>query len=153
VRRKLASEPGDLTMVALKRAYEKPTARDGVRVLVERLWPRGVKKETARIDLWLKDLAPSTELRKWYHARPSMWRRFRQQYLEELREPVASAALEQLYELVGARKTVTLVFASRDTEHNSAVVLKELLDGMRKPPSSSGPEKAAAAPMRARAKR
>lgn len=138
--------------VALKRAYNAPAASDGARVLVERLWPRGVKKETAKIDLWLKDLAPSTELRKWFHERPSMWRQFRDKYMQELRSPEASAALDQLYELV-ARKNVTLVFGSRDTEHNSAVILKDLLDGMRKPPSSSGPEKAAAVPSRARAKR
>jgi uncharacterized protein YeaO (DUF488 family) len=140
-------------MVALKRAYEKPARKDGVRVLVERLWPRGVKKEDARIDHWLKDLAPSTTLRKWFHARPSMWRQFRELYLKELRTASALVALEQLYALADTGKPVTLVFASRDTEHNSAVVLKELLDGMRKPPTSSGPEKAAAAPMRARAKR
>jgi uncharacterized protein YeaO (DUF488 family) len=138
--------------VALKRAYNSPAASDGARVLVERLWPRGVKKETAKIDLWLKDLAPSTELRKWFHERPSMWRQFRDRYMQELCSPEASAALDQLYELV-ARKNVTLVFGSRDTEHNSAVILKDLLDGMRKPPSSSGPEKAAALPSRARAKR
>jgi uncharacterized protein YeaO (DUF488 family) len=138
--------------VALKRAYDAPAASDGSRVLVERLWPRGVKKDAAKIDLWLKELAPSTELRKWFHERPSMWRQFRDKYLHELRTPEASVAFDQLYALV-ARKNVTLVFGSRDTEHNSAVVLKELLEGMRKPPGSSGPEKAAALPARARAKR
>ena len=121
--------------VTLKRAYEKAMPRDG------------------RIHYWLKDLAPSTELRKWFHARPTMWPQFRDKYLQELRTPEASAALEQLYELANERKRVTLVFGSKDEEHNSAVVLKELLEGMRKPPSSSGPERAAAAPMRARARR
>ena len=140
-------------MIALKRAYEKPSRRDGVRVLVERLWPRGVKKETARINHWLKELAPSTELRKWFHARPSMWRPFRQLYLKELSTPEALAQLELLHELAAGPRPLTLVFASRDTEHNSAVVLKELLEGMRKPPTSSGPEKAAATPMRARARK
>jgi uncharacterized protein YeaO (DUF488 family) len=138
--------------VALKRAYERPVPSDGTRVLVERLWPRGVKKEAAGIDFWLKELAPSTELRKWFHERPSMWHQFRDRYLLELRSPEASQALDQLHDLV-ARKNVTLVFGSRDPEHNSAVVLKELLDGMRKPPGSSGPEKAAALPARAKAKR
>jgi uncharacterized protein YeaO (DUF488 family) len=138
--------------VLLKRAYDQPAPSDGARVLVERLWPRGIKKDAAKIDLWLKDLAPSTELRKWFHERPSMWRQFREKYLHELRTPEASAALDQLYDLV-ARRNVTLIFGSHDAEHNSAVILKELLEGMRKPPGSSGPEKAAALPARARAKR
>jgi uncharacterized protein YeaO (DUF488 family) len=140
-------------MIALKRAYDKPAPKDGARVLVERLWPRGVKKETARISVWLKDLAPSTGLRKWFHARPRMWLQFRERYLKELAAPEACAALEELYFLAHTRKNLTLVFGSRDTEHNSAVVLKELLEGMRKPPSSSGPEKAGAAPARMRAKK
>ncbi len=139
--------------IALKRAYEKPSPADGKRVLVERLWPRGIKKNAARIDVWLKDLAPSTELRQWFHARPAMWQDFRRRYLEELGKPEATASLQELYDLAGGRRKVTLVFGSRDTEHNSAVVLKDLLEGMRKPPGSSGPEKAAAAPARARARR
>ena len=140
-------------MVALKRAYDNPAASDGVRVLVERLWPRGIKKDAARIDLWLKDLAPSTGLRKWFHAHPRMWPQFRHRYLEELRNPENSAELERLYHLTFAGKPLTLIFASRDTEHNSAVILKELLEGMRKPPSSSGPEKSPALPARMRAKK
>jgi uncharacterized protein YeaO (DUF488 family) len=139
--------------VVLKRAYEKPSRNDGVRVLVERLWPRGIGKKEARIDLWLKDLAPSHELRRWFHARPSMWRQFRERYLRELRAPEAQSPLQQLYDLLALEGKFTLVFGSRDTEHNSAVVLKELLEGMRKPPGSSGPGKAAAIPMRARARR
>src|SRR5690349_21110531 len=98
--------------VGLKRAYEKPSVADGARVLVDRLWPRGISKAGARLTAWLKDLAPSNELRRWYHARPAMWTAFRKRYLEELREPEANAALEQLYELVASRKKVTLVFAS-----------------------------------------
>ena len=137
----------------LKRAYEKPTRSDGLRVLVERLWPRGLSKDAAKIGLWVKALAPSTELRQWFHARPGMWRQFRQRYLEELRATGAQQPLQQLYDLLAAGKVFTLIFASRDTEHNSAVVLKELLEGARKPPSSSGPAKAASAAMRARARR
>ena len=131
--------------VGLKRAYQKPSLSDGARVLVDRLWPRGLKKEAARIHTWLKDIAPSTELRQWFHARPSMWIEFRKRYLEELRQPVPEGALQQLYELAAARRKVTLVFSSKNEERNNAVVLKELLDGMRKPPHSSGPIKAAAA--------
>src|ERR1043165_1362503 len=110
--------------VVLKRAYAKPSAADGARVLVDRLWPRGIRKDEARIEAWLKDLAPSSELRQWYHARPAMWQMFRKRYLEELRDPQPGAALEQLYELVASRKKVTLVFASRNAERNNAVVLK-----------------------------
>ena len=134
--------------VVLKRAYDKPSAADGARVLVDRLWPRGIKKDAARIDTWLRDLAPSDGLRKWYHARPSMWQAFRKRYLEELREPQPGAALEQLYDLVASRKKVTLVFASKNVERNNAAVLKELLEGMRKPPHSSGPMAAASARIR-----
>lgn len=134
--------------VALKRAYDKPSASDGARVLVDRLWPRGIIKQAARIDAWLKDLAPSEALRKWYHSRPAMWQQFRKLYLDELRDPARNAALEQLYDLVASRKKVTLVFASRNTERNNATVLKELLEGMRKPPHSSGPMPAAAGRVR-----
>lgn len=134
--------------ITLKRAYEPASVRDGARVLVDRLWPRGVSKEELGVELWLRDLAPSNELRHWFHERPRKWAVFRKRYLAELAAPQAAAALEQLYALARKRKQVTLVFASKNEEHNNAVVLKDLLDGMRKPPSTSGP--AAVAPGRAR---
>jgi uncharacterized protein YeaO (DUF488 family) len=140
-------------MIVLKRAYETPVTADGTRVLVERLWPRGLTKEKAAIDFWLKDIAPSTELRKWYHAHTAMWDQFRDRYLRELRTPEASAALEQLYDLAQSKKRLTLVYASKDEEHNCAVVLKQLIEGMRKPPSGTGPAGAAAVQARARARR
>jgi len=130
--------------VAVKRAYEKPSAADGTRVLVDRLWPRGIKKEAAALDAWLKDVAPSDELRRWIHARPELWPAFRKKYLAELAAPAASQALTELYQLASKSRQLTLVFAARDHEHNNAVVLKQLLEGMRKPPSSSGPKGAAA---------
>ena len=139
--------------IELKRAYEKPSVADGARVLVDRLWPRGLTKAKAHIDEWLKDLAPSDALRKWYHANTLAWTVFRKRYLHELNEPAASKALERLYDIARRRKTVTLVYSSANTERNNAVVLKELLEGMRKPPSSSGPAKAAAMPMRATRKK
>jgi uncharacterized protein YeaO (DUF488 family) len=122
---------------------------DGLRVLVDRLWPRGVTKNKAAIDEWLRDLAPSDSLRQWFHSNTLAWNVFRKRYLHELNEPKASAALEHLYDLARRRKKVTLVYSARNEERNNAVVLKELLEGMRKPPSSSGPAKAAAVPMRA----
>jgi uncharacterized protein YeaO (DUF488 family) len=120
--------------IALKRAYEEPATADGKRVLVDRLWPRGISKDEAKITFWLKDLAPSNELRRWYHERPTMWQAFRQKYLEELRRPEATAALEQLQELALTSRKLTLIYGSRNEEHNNAVVLKELLEGMKKPP-------------------
>jgi len=140
--------------VNLKRAYEKPTASDGTRVLVDRLWPRGLTKDAAALDAWLKDIAPSDELRRWFHERPALWQAFRRKYLAELASPEAARALEELYDLAERKRRLTLVFSSRNQEHNNAVVLKQLIEGMRKPPSSSGPKgAAAAAPRAARAQR
>lgn len=120
--------------IVLKRAYEKPVPSDGNRVLVDRLWPRGVKKDDARIDYWMKELAPSDELRKWFHARPSMWLAFRERYLLELRRPEAEKAIAALHKLAAEKRRLTLVFASKDEQHNNAAVLKELLEGAKKPP-------------------
>jgi uncharacterized protein YeaO (DUF488 family) len=131
--------------IAVKRVYEEPSKRDGTRVLVDRLWPRGVSKQSAALDRWLRDLAPSDELRHWFHAYPSEWRKFRELYLEELGQEFASRDLAELYRLTNKSK-VTLLFASRNEEHNNAVVLKELIEGARKPPTGTGP--AAAGSMR-----
>ena len=139
--------------VRLKRAYALPAKADGARVLVDRLWPRGVNKDAAQLKTWLRDLAPSNELRKWYHERPTQWPMFRKRYLEELAEPAALKALEELHEIENDNATVTLVFASKNETNNNAVVIKELLEGVKKPPSSSGPSKAAAGKQRARGKR
>jgi len=130
--------------VTVKRVYEKPSVSDGRRVLVDRLWPRGLTQAAASIDAWMRDLAPSDNLRKWYHSRPTQWLLFRKRYLEELSSPEADRALQELHELAARSKTLTLVYASRNQEHNNAVVLRDLLQGMRKPPSSSGPARAAA---------
>ncbi len=124
--------------VAVKRVYEPPASADGVRVLVDRLWPRGLKKEDAAVKHWLRDLAPSNELRQWYHANPEAWALFRKRYLKELTGPKAIAAIEKLYELAEGKKPLTLLYASRNQDRNNATVLKDLLDGGRKPPSSVG---------------
>lgn len=136
--------------VAVKRVYERPLRADGARVLVDRLWPRGVRKQA--VHTWLKELAPSDDLRQWFHARPQLWDSFRRRYLKELSRPQAGEALEELYRLSRTRSRLTLLFASRDVEHNNAVVLKQLLDGMRKPPTGTGPAAAAAMPGRQRAR-
>ena len=125
--------------VAVKRVYESPARADGMRLLVDRLWPRGLTKARAAIDEWLRDLAPSDELRRWYHARPAHWAMFRKKYLKELAQPEAETALRRLYQFAHKRKRVTLLFASKNQTRNNATVLKDLLDGMRKPPTGTGP--------------
>jgi uncharacterized protein YeaO (DUF488 family) len=111
--------------IDVKRAYDPPARSDGYRVLVDRIWPRGVTKEDLKIDAWLKEVAPSTALRKWFGHDPKKWDEFRRRYAREL-EPHA-AALEQLVERARAGH-VTLVFAAKDTEHNNAVALREHLE-------------------------
>jgi uncharacterized protein YeaO (DUF488 family) len=112
-------------MLKLKRAYEPASREDGTRFLVERLWPRGVKKTELRLDAWLKDIAPSPELRKWYSHDVTKWSEFQKRYRNELNQhrealnPVLQAA---------SRGTVTLIYAAHDTEHNSAVVLRDYLE-------------------------
>jgi uncharacterized protein YeaO (DUF488 family) len=125
--------------VEIKRVYEPASRTDGMRLLVDRLWPRGLAKASAAIDEWLRELAPSDELRHWFHARPDHWQNFRKKYLKELSQPEAQDSLLQLYQHSRKRKRLTLLFASKNETHNNAVVLKELLDGMRKPPTGTGP--------------
>ncbi len=124
--------------VVIKRVYEEAARSDGTRVLVDRLWPRGVSRERAALDAWLKELAPSDELRRWYHAHPEEWNGFRRKYLKEFSRPEAITDLDELYRLASGRKRLTLLFASRDLDHNNAAVLRDLLDGMRKPPTGTG---------------
>ena len=138
--------------IALKRVYAEPSPQDGARVLVDRLWPRGLTKEDAALDAWLRDLAPSNELRKWFHAHPLQWGKFRERYLKELSHQAAHDALQKLYELKEQRRSLTLLFASKNEERNNALVLKQLLEGDRKPPTGTGPIRAVAA-KRARAAR
>lgn len=125
--------------VSIKRVYEPAERSDGVRLLVDRLWPRGLTKEKAAIDEWLRDLAPSNELRRWYHARPGEWEAFRKKYLKELAQPEPQQALHRLYDLAHRETQLTLLFASKNESLNNAVVLKELLEGKRKPPTGTGP--------------
>ena len=116
-------------MIQLKRVYEKPSRKDGMRILVDRLWPRGLTKERAAVRLWLKDVAPSTELRKWFDHDPAKWKQFQVRYRKELREN--KDALELLKRQV-KEHTVTLVYGARDEEHNEAVVLKTILEGRKR---------------------
>jgi uncharacterized protein YeaO (DUF488 family) len=112
-------------MFKLKRVYEPPSPKDGFRILVERLWPRGISKETAELDLWLKEVAPSPELRKWFSHDPAKWKDFQKRYTAELKEHKDTVTF---LKEKGKKGTVTLVFASRDEDHNGALVLKDYLD-------------------------
>lgn len=114
-------------MISIKRAYEPATASDGTRVLVDGLWPRGISKDDLKADMWLKDVAPSATLRKWFSHDPKRWEEFQRRYLEELRKneawkPIVAAARDH---------HVTLLFGSRDTEHNNAVALQKFLRSKR----------------------
>lgn len=112
--------------IRLKRAYEQPARADGTRILVDRLWPRGVTKSAAAIDQWMKEIAPSTGLRKWFGHDPARWREFRRRYAAELREHP-----DELRSLRGQARQglITLVYSARDEDHNDAVVLRDVLLG------------------------
>jgi uncharacterized protein YeaO (DUF488 family) len=110
--------------IKLKRVYEEPSKEDGTRILVDRLWPRGLTKEKAAVDLWLKEVAPSTELRKWFAHDPAKWPEFRARYRAELKQNKPQLAL---LKQATAKGPSTLLYAAKDQEHNEAVVLHELL--------------------------
>lgn len=115
------------TTLALKRVYDKPGPRDGTRILVDRLWPRGIARDKARIDLWLKDVAPSDALRKRFHAKPDEWDAFRAAYEVELEGAAAQAAAKELLDRL-RKGPVTLLYAARDERRNNAVALKAWLE-------------------------
>ena len=112
--------------VQIKRIYEPYAENDGYRVLVDRLWPRGIAKDKAHIDQWLKEVAPSTELRQWFHHEEGKWHEFEARYRHELKN---SEALKELADLAEKHKNLTLLYSAKDEENNQAVVLKELIKG------------------------
>lgn len=113
-------------LVEIKRAYDAVSPDDGFRVYVDRLWPRGLSHETFHYDLWDKEIAPSTELREWFHSSPqSSWSEFEKRYMEELK---SNPAFEKLLSVISDRPKVTLLYSSHDREHNNAVVLENLLE-------------------------
>ncbi len=115
-----------MTRIRLKRVYDPPSPDDGLRVLVDRLWPRGIKKEAARIDLWAQDIAPSARLRQWFGHDPARWAEFRKRYQAEL--AANEAAVASLRSATRTAKRLTLVFGAKDEERNNAVVLRETLE-------------------------
>lgn len=110
--------------IKIKRVYEKPEKKDGYRILVDRLWPRGLTKEKAAVDLWLKDIAPSTELRKWFNHDPEKYAEFKKRYLREVKANEESVSIIKEHLKKGE---VTLIYAAKDQNNNEALVLKELL--------------------------
>jgi uncharacterized protein YeaO (DUF488 family) len=112
-------------LIKLKRVYEEADKNDGLRILVDRLWPRGLSKEKARIDLWLKDLAPSNELRKWFAHQPEKWAGFKRRYFKELDD--SESELTELIQKKAEEDVVTLLYAAKNEEYNNAVALKEYL--------------------------
>ncbi len=112
-------------MIEIKRVYEKPAKADGWRVLVDRLWPRGMKKETARVDVWMKDVAPSTALRKWFGHEPEKWSEFQKRYRRELERK--TELLAELKKMAKEHGTLTLLYGAKDEEHNDAVALADVL--------------------------
>jgi uncharacterized protein YeaO (DUF488 family) len=114
-----------MTEIRLKRIYEPFVKSDGYRVLVDRLWPRGMKKEKAHVDQWMKEAGPSNELRKWFDHDPEKWKSFQVKYHKELRK---SEAFKELMNLVAEHKVITLLYSAKDEEHNQAVALKGFID-------------------------
>lgn len=113
----------DKLLLGIKRVYDKPSLSDGKRILVDRLWPRGVKKSTSNIDLWLKEVAPSNELRKWFSHDPEKWEDFKERYKKELK---GNASLEELRKIINDTD-VTLIYGAKDEKHNNALVLVSVL--------------------------
>jgi len=112
-------------MIQIKRVYELSEKKDGYRILIDRLWPRGVSKEKANLDVWLKEIAPSDALRKWFSHDPKKWTEFERKYKEELKDK--KQYLDQIKDAEKKSKIVTLLYAAKDTEHNNALVVKEFL--------------------------
>ena len=114
-------------MIQIKRIYEQPTKDDVYRILVDRLWPRGVSKEKAMIDLWLRGVAPSNELRKWFGHNEGKWAQFKRKYADELKEKNKQELLDKLKQLEEEKGVITFFFSAKDTEHNNAIALSQLL--------------------------
>jgi uncharacterized protein YeaO (DUF488 family) len=115
-------------LIRIKRAYDKPARGDGFRILVDRLWPRGIKNQDFQLNAWATALAPSTELRKWFSHDPRKWSGFRRRYRSELTRSGAAEIVSQLVSAAKSTKTITLLYGAKDQEHNEAVVLRDLFE-------------------------
>ncbi|MGB9728850.1 MAG: DUF488 domain-containing protein [Thermoprotei archaeon] len=112
-------------MIKIKRIYEEPSEDDGYRILVDRLWPRGLSKKKSKIDLWLRDIAPSNDLRKWFSHDPAKWNEFKKRYIKELEN---NSSLQKLIEIIKQKNSITLLYATKDKERNNATVIKEYIE-------------------------
>ncbi|MGM0219774.1 DUF488 domain-containing protein [Enterococcus sp. AZ126] len=117
-------------MIQIKRAYEKTNTNDGYRILVDRMWPRGMSKEKEHLDLWLKDIAPSNELRKWFNHEPDKFPVFKEKYKTELKSGDAKIAFQTLLKIIKEYPVVTMIYSAKDEVHNNAIVLKEIIEKM-----------------------
>lgn len=115
-------------MIKIKRIYEKHSPNDGFRILIDRLWPRGVSKDDAHVDIWFKEIAPTDHLRKWFSHDPKKWETFKKKYIKELKENKSS--LDKIKDLKKEHKIITLIFSAKDEQHNNAVVLSEFLHAL-----------------------
>lgn len=115
----------NIILITTKRIYDEPGSEDGYRVLVDRIWPRGISKQQAAIDLWLKEISPSTTLRKWFNHDPEKWSMFQQKYIAELESN--KNTVRKLINIENDKRTVTLLYAAKDTEHNHALVIQNFL--------------------------
>lgn len=114
--------------IKIKRIYEPATISDGYRILIDRLWPRGLSKEKAKINLWLKEIAPSNELRKWFNHEPAKWKEFQKRYKDELlHDKEAKIVMEEFKKLINKKRMITLLFSASDEEHNNAVAFQQIL--------------------------
>ena len=140
--------------ILLKRTREPASPEDGARVLVERRRPRGIAEEALQLSAWIPVLAPSDPLRRWFATRPLQWPIFRRRYLAELGSEEAADGLSELHLMAGSEQTLTLLVSAQEQERSHAAILRDLLEGVRKPPSTSGPARAASrGRVRARRKR
>ncbi|RKQ31513.1 DUF488 domain-containing protein [Oceanobacillus halophilus] len=114
--------------VKIKRIYEDVDKNDGVRILVDRIWPRGMSKEKANIDYWLKQIAPTTDLRKWFNHDPEKFDEFKEKYIQELESGKQKEELIKLKDIVKANQTITLLYAAKDKKHNQAIILQEIIE-------------------------
>lgn len=112
-------------MIKIKRAYDKPSKEDGYRILVDGLWPRGISKDDAKIDLWLKEISPSSELREWFSHDPKKWEGFKSKYRDELKEK--AELVKEIKRIEKEKKTITLLYSTKDEQHNNVIVLSEIL--------------------------
>lgn len=112
-------------MIKTKRAYDKPSKEDGYRILVDGLWPRGISKDDAKIDLWLKEISPSSELREWFSHDPKKWEGFKSKYRDELKEK--AELVKEIKRIEKEKKTITLLYSTKDEQHNNVIVLSEIL--------------------------